>query len=521
MQSKLILILFLFVNSLTIFSQQTDLWSRRYSELNSQLNAKTLKSTLNGGYVVAGNANIQFGQTNYVAGIVFYSDSSGLNHWEKAYSSFDNTFSFETIAQLSDSGFIAGGNMFNPMTNQLGGALLKLDHQGNEIWKKSISDGSGADIVVTDLLIETDSSFLLVAKKTVNSDGNFIIRMDTSGNILWQNSFEMPGNDKIELISLKQASDKSLFIVGTHMSNNIPSGLLMRLDSLGNVLWVKKNTYPNSRFTDLLIDSDQLFCRNATEFGQAIVCSFDFNGNSLWNLKFPESEDLNGPYTPGKRKLIFDADSNLVLYGSNFSFSSFYRFSREGVNIDGINGFGSSQGIDFYPNGSCAILMSGPAYGVKSSLITNNHFGVTRLVNFNSNQSSCLWQNMALGTNVSDNTADISLSPSSICTTSIAMMENVTAFISIDNNCVEFLGSIDEIAFNDFEISPNPTNELIHLSINSAGELTSKGYLVDGLGNEVLHFKINSSQETIDASKVHSGIYWLKIGDKSKKVIIL
>jgi hypothetical protein len=128
---------------------------------------------------------------------------------------------------------------------------------------------------------------------------------------------------------------------------------------------------------------------------------------------------------------------------------------------------------------------------------------------------------MALGTNVSDNTTDISLSPSSICTTSIAMMENVTAFISIDNNCVEFLGSIDEIAFNDFEISPNPTNELIHLSINSAGELPSKGYLVDGLGNEVLHFKINSSQETIDASKVHSGIYWLKIGDKSKKVIIL
>ena len=411
--------------------------------------------------------------------------------------------------------------MFNPITNQLGGALLKLDHQGNEIWKKSISDSSGADIVVTDLLIETDSSFLLVAKKTGTSDGNYIIRMDTSGNILWQNSFEMPGNDKIELISLKQASDKSLFIAGTHMSNNIPSGLLMRLDSAGNVLWVKKNTYPNSRFTDLLIDSDQLFCRNATEFGQAIVCSFDFNGNSLWNLKFPESEDLNGPYTPGKRKLIFDTDSNLVLYGSNFSFSSFYRFSRGGITIDGIYGFGSSQGIDFYPNGSCAILMSGPAYGVKSSLITNNHFAVTRLVNFSSNQSSCLWQNMAVGTNVSDNTTDISLSPSSIITVSNAMMENVTAFISIDNNCVEFLGSIDEIAINDFEISPNPTNDLIQLSINSTGELPSNGYLVDALGNEVLHIKINSSQETIDASKVHSGIYWLKIGDKSKKVIIL
>ncbi len=521
MQSKLILILFLFVNSLTIFSQQIDLSSRRYSDPNSQLNAKTLKSTSNGGHVVAGNANIQFGQTNYVAGIVFYSDSSGFNHWEKAYSSFDNTFSFETIAQLSDSGFIAGGNMFNPITNQLGGALIKLDQHGNEIWKKSISDNSGADIVVTDLLIETDSSFLLVAKKTGNSDGNFIIRMDTSGNILWQNSFEVLGNDKIELNSLKQAADKSLFIVGTYISGNDQSGLVFRLDSLGSVLWAKKSNYPNSSFKDLLMDTDRLFCRNATSFGEAIVNSFDLNGNSIWSLKFPEYEDLNFAQMPGKRKLTFDTDSNLVLYSSNFSFSSFYRFSKEGIILDGINGFGSSQGIDFYSNGSCAILMSGPAYGIKSSLITNNHFAVTRLVNFNSNQSSCLWQNMAEGTSVSDNTTDISLSPSSIITVSIAMMENVSAFISIDNNCVEFLGRIDEITNNDFEIFPNPTNELIQLSINSNGELPIKGYLVDALGNDVFSFKINSSQETIDASKVHSGIYWLKIGDKSKKVIIL
>jgi hypothetical protein len=165
--------------------------------------------------------------------------------------------------------------------------------------------------------------------------------------------------------------------------------------------------------------------------------------------------------------------------------------------------------------------MSGPAYGVKSSLITNNHFAVTQFENFNSNQSSCFWGYQSQKINITDSLTAISLLPSSVITVSIAMMENVTAFISIDTNCVEFLGSIDEIAINDFEISPNPTNELIQLSINSTGELPSNGYLVDALGNEVLHIKINSSQETIDASKVHSGIYWLKIGDKSKKVIIL
>jgi hypothetical protein len=521
MKSKIYLILSILANGLTIFSQQTDLSTRRYWEANSQLNAKTLKSTSNNGYVVAGNADIQFGQTNYVAGFVFYSDSTGSNHWEKAYSSFGNTFAFQTIAQLADSGFIAGGNMFNPITNQLGGALLKLDQQGNEIWKKSISDSSGADIVVSDLLVESDTSFLLVAKKTGESDGNYIIRMDSAGNILWQNSFEMPGNDKIELNSLKQSSDKSLFIVGTLISNSNQSGLLMRLDSLGNIVWAVKNNYPNSSFTDLLLDSNQLFCRNTTTFGEAILHAFDLNGNSLWNLKLPESEDNFGPFVLGKRKLIFDADSNIVVYSSNFSFSSFYRFSKEGNYIDGLYGFGSSQAIDFYPNGTCSILMSGPAFGVKSSLIMNNHFAITRLENFNSIQTSCLWGSQAQGAIFTDNTTTINLIPSTNCTVSTAMMENVSAFISIDNNCVEFLGSVGEINQLDFEVSPNPANNLIQLSINSNEALYNKGSLVNSLGKEVLSFSIYHSKQSIDVSAVQSGVYWLKIGNKSKKVIIL
>ena len=512
MKNKICIIYILVFTIQTIFSQQI-----RYWETNSQLYAKAMKSTLDGGFVVSGSVNIQ---NNFFAGFVFYSDSSGQNHWEKVYTSFDNTFSFETIEQFPDSRFIAGGKMYNPITAQLGGALLKLDQNGNEIWKKSIADGSGAEILISDLLIDSDSSFLIVAKKTENNDGSYVIKMDTSGYILWQKSFEMPGNDKIELNSLKQASDKSLYVVGKVISNNSQNGLIMRLDSLGNTVWIKKNTYSNSSFTDLLLDCDHLFCRNGTGFGEVIVSSLDLNGNAIWNLKFPEYEDLNFPYTPGKRKLIFDTDSNIVLYSSNFSFSTFHRFSRDGINIDGMYGFGTSQGIEFYPNGSCAILLSGPAYGVKSSLITDFHFAVTRLENFNSKLSSCMWPIMELGTTISDNTTDISLSTSSICTTSTAMMENVTAFISIDNNCVEFLGNIDEIAINNFEITPNPTKEMIEISMNSTGELPQKGYLVDALGNEVLIFKISSANEIIDVSPFGSGIYWVKIGDTTKKLIL-
>jgi hypothetical protein len=521
MKSKIYLILSLLVNSLTIFSQQTDLATKRYWEANSQLNAKTLKSTYKNGFVVAGNANIQFGQTDYVAGFVIYNDSSGTNHWEKAYSSFGNTFSFETVNQLPDSSFIAGGNMFNPITNQLGGALLKLDQHGNEIWKKSISDSSGADLVVSDLLVEGDTSFLLVAKKTGVSDGNYIIRMDSSGNILWQNSFEMPGNDKIELNSLEHSSDKSLYIVGTLISNSNQSGLLMRLDSLGNIVWAVKNNYPNSSFTDIILDSNQLYCRNSTNTGEIILSSFDMNGTSLWNIKIQESEYVLNSFEEGRRRLVFDQDSNLVIYGTNFSYSTIHRISRNGSYINCISSFGRSQGIEFNSNGSCKILMSGPAYGIKSSLVAKNHFAVTRLENFNSIQSLCLWESQAQGANFTDNTTIVNLIPSTSCTVSIAMMENVTAFITIDNNCVDVLGEIDQIDQVEFEIFPNPANKIIQLSINSNESLSNKGSLVNALGKEVFSFSINSSNQSIDVSAVQTGVYWLRIGNKSNKVIIL
>ncbi|MFM8243878.1 MAG: hypothetical protein ACKN86_13830, partial [Crocinitomicaceae bacterium] len=142
----------------------------RYWEQNSQFYARNFSTTLDGGFIVSGYATTQFGQNNYVISFVCYSDSTGQNHWEKVYTTFDNSFSFETILQLSDSGFIAGGKMLNPITNQFGGAILKLDNQGNEIWKKSISDGSSAEILISDLLIDSDTSLLLVAKKIGNID---------------------------------------------------------------------------------------------------------------------------------------------------------------------------------------------------------------------------------------------------------------------------------------------------------------------------------------------------------------
>ena len=513
---KSIVFLFVLFTTVTIFGQQ-----HRYWEQNSQFYAKNFSTTLDGGFIVSGYATTQFGQNDYVISFVCYSDSSGQNHWEKLYTNFADTFSFETVAQLPDASFIVGGKQFNPITNQLGGALLKLDSQGNEIWKKSISDSSGADIVISDLLIDSDTSFFLVTKKTGTADGNGVILMDTSGSIIWQKSFEIFGTDKLEINALKLGADKSIFIAGSLFFGNNQAGVLMRLDSLGNLLWIKKNAYPNSNFTDLLIDNNHLFCRNSTtNLGDVILSSFDYNGNHLWSVNVWEVDVTSFPLELSRRKLSFDSDSNLITHCSNYAYSIFSRFSREGTFIDALAGLGVSQGVEFFPNGSCMYLMSGPSVGLKSMEIYNRHFAVTRSENFNSFPNNCFWEYQIQYSQISDSTTSISIIPSSIYSVSNAMMENVSAFISIDNSCVDFIGSINENVYDDFEIYPNPTNGNIHLTFHAEGDLPRRGYLMDALGNEVLNFEINSSEKTLDLSLIQAGIYWLKIGDASKRLII-
>ena len=136
-----LLILILFSWPVIFFAQQFDARSNRYSENSSHVNARDMMVTLDKGFVVVGNSEMFSGQIA-TGGFVFYSDSSGNNHWEKVYTSFGDFFSFETVLQLTDSSFIAGGKMFNPITNRHGAALLKLDKLGNEIWKKSIDDST-------------------------------------------------------------------------------------------------------------------------------------------------------------------------------------------------------------------------------------------------------------------------------------------------------------------------------------------------------------------------------------------
>jgi hypothetical protein len=248
------------------------------------------------------------------------------------------------------------------------------------------------------------------------------------------------------------------------------------------------------------------------------VSAFDLAGNNLWNYSISDAE-MN--ISNNRRKIHFDQDSNLVVYYSNFSYGNFHRLSRQGNYIGEFAAMGVAQGIEIdKEDGKVLVLSSGPSYGVKSSLVLTNHFAVTKLDNIQSSQSGCIW-------NYSSNSAqglatftNINLLPADSCILSNAMMENVTVFITIDNNCVEFLGGLEEDKMLDFEVFPNPTSQIATIRLAERMGINNLGSILNMLGDEVLTFKISTTQTILDFSTLLPGIYWIKIGDSIQKLIL-
>jgi hypothetical protein len=525
--SLFLIICFINLFSFLIHSQQFDVNTKRFYESNSHLNVRDIQITRDNGFVVVGNAQIQFGQQNYVGSFIFYNDSSSVissnYHWEKVYTTFGNVedFSFEKVQELPDSSLIVAGKMFNLMSNTYGGALLRIDRNGNEIWKKSLEIGNNEPTIISDIYIESDTTFLIVGSKMGASNQSYLCRIDSSGNLVWQKSFSLEGANILELFSIVKLQNGPIILSGKGFVDPMyPHGVLIMLDSLGNVSWSIQNDQIYSSFTDVITDQNTIYCRNMDSDGKYVnsVSAFDLAGNNLWNYSISDAE-MN--ISNNRRKIHFDQDSNLVVYYSNFSYGNFHRLSRQGNYIGEFAAMGVAQGIEIdKEDGKVLVLSSGPSYGVKSSLVLTNHFAVTKLDNIQSSQSGCIW-------NYSSNSAqglatftNINLLPADSCILSNAMMENVTVFITIDNNCVEFLGGLEEDKMLDFEVFPNPTSQIATIRLAERMGINNLGSILNMLGDEVLTFKISTTETLLDLSTLLPGLYWIKIGDSIQKIML-
>ncbi|HYV91162.1 MAG TPA: T9SS type A sorting domain-containing protein [Chitinophagales bacterium] len=199
-----------------------------------------IQQTTDEGYIIAGTSNSIDGDVTGNHGIKDYwivkLDSSGTLMWEKSLGGSDIEGNYGTdykafIQQSDDGGYILAGQSKSNDGDVSGNHgdfdewIVKLDGNGNIIWQKCFG-GSMVDAAHS-VQQTADGGFIIAgASNSTNGEvtGNhgeadcWILKVDSSGSIVWEKSFG--GSDYDEARSIYQSSDSGFIAVGLTASND-------------------------------------------------------------------------------------------------------------------------------------------------------------------------------------------------------------------------------------------------------------------------------------------------------------
>jgi hypothetical protein len=200
----------------------------------------SVQQTSDGGYILGGDSQSdasgdkteesQGGSDYWVVKL----DASGQILWQNTIggSGGDHLYS---VQQTSDEGYILGGysssNASGDKTENSQGDydywVVKLDASGVVLWQNTIG-GSGEDDILHSIQQTSEDGYILggysdssiSGDKTESSRGTYdywVVKLNDSGNILWQNT--IGGNSRDRLYSIQQTRDGGYILGGDSRSD--------------------------------------------------------------------------------------------------------------------------------------------------------------------------------------------------------------------------------------------------------------------------------------------------------------
>ena len=289
-------------------------WAVAYNG-NGDERAQSVQQTTDGGYIMAGYTS-SFGAGNGDLWVLKL-NSDGSLAWQKTYG---DTYPFEgaeEIQQTADGGYIVVGNIYLNLDWAIW--ILKLDPNGNIIWEKTYG-GSGEDYGES-IQQTSDGGYIVAGHTDSFGAGDYdlwVLKLDSGGNITWQKTYGGPNREAA--LSIRETSDGGYVVAGgtDYFIPGTGDVWVLKLDSSGNILWQK--TYGEAGH-DTAIDIQQ-----TTDGGYIVLAQSD--AFSRWVLKLNADGTVawqntyygDGPgyYTPSSIEQT--ADGGYIVVGSTPDF---------------------------------------------------------------------------------------------------------------------------------------------------------------------------------------------------------
>ncbi len=279
-------------------SSGKELWNKTFKGERPYANKfSAVDETIDGGYILGGTA-VHNVYGVYEAWLV-KTDPSGNEVWNITIGNEDANEDISAVLAMDD-GYVAAANIVwngyqeNPEETW----FIRTDLKGNQLW---INKFKGA---IRDMQRVKEGGYILIASEFGGwgYDGNetpptgWIIRMDVSGNQMWNKDFgEYPGKI-VTPNSVLQTKDGGYIVAGDYSDNidHILDAWVMKLDRYGNETWqrtIKSKTGGiDQKFHSLVetMEGDYIIGGKVNMYRttgmDALLIKIDTNGNELWNL---------------------------------------------------------------------------------------------------------------------------------------------------------------------------------------------------------------------------------------------
>jgi hypothetical protein len=217
----------------------------------------SVQQTMDGGYVVGGGglgngSNCTNGAELQLA-TVEKLDAEGNMTWSKNYSN-GPTDGITAIKQTTDGGFVAAGGVYTSAQTPSGGLVLKLDASGNVQWQSVVGPMGATTVVFNAIQQASDGGYVATGNSYTSSsqcqpfecEGGLVVKLYASGNVAWQQGLTAAGSNSLFIDSLVATADGGYVAAGGWFGDSQKGGLLVKLDSSGNVLW--QNAYSGGSY---------------------------------------------------------------------------------------------------------------------------------------------------------------------------------------------------------------------------------------------------------------------------------
>ena len=203
--------------------------------------ASSLALDGSGNIYLAGSTDTTF-RSRYVDVLVMKVDSAGNLLWQKNWGGPNNEYAYSIAVDSSSNIYVTGyTTSFGPGGSNV--FLLKLDSSGNLLWQRVWGGGSGSQSG-QGVAVDASGNIYVTGYTSSFGAGNIdvlLMRFDMSGNLLWQKTWGGWAVDEGSAVTVDASGNA--YVTGVTYSFGASSGdsevFLLKVDPSGNLVWQK------------------------------------------------------------------------------------------------------------------------------------------------------------------------------------------------------------------------------------------------------------------------------------------